>query len=70
MDRQKLLNYARNFGAEARANYRKSFMTKDDREDLITEAGVSKWSDIPEDLCQELQAAFDSGYQSESKHYI
>lgn len=70
MDRQKLLNYARNFGAEARANYRNSFMTKDDREDLVSTAGVSKWSDIPEDLRQELQAEFDAGYQSESKNYI
>lgn len=70
MDRQKLLNSARNFGAEARANQRSSFMTKDDREDLIHTAGVSKWGDIPEELREELQAAFYAGFQAESKTYF
>jgi hypothetical protein len=70
MDRQKLLNYARDLGAEARANNRAMIMSKDDREDLIATAHVSSWGHIPEDLRQELQAAFVDGYESESKNYI
>jgi hypothetical protein len=70
MDRQKILNDARSFGAEARANNRAMILTKDDREDLMFTLGVSNWGDIPEDLRQELQAAFIAGYESESKNYI
>ncbi|MBD2341808.1 hypothetical protein H6G64_33280 [Calothrix sp. FACHB-156] len=70
MDRDSILNYARNFGAEARANNRAMILTKDDREDLIFTLGVSNWTDIPEDLRQELQAAFIAGYEAESKNYI
>ncbi|MBD0360977.1 MAG: hypothetical protein ICV56_09750, partial [Nitrososphaeraceae archaeon] len=44
--------------------------TKDDREDLMFTLGVSNWGDIPEDLRQELQAAFVAGYEAESKNYI
>lgn len=70
MDRQKLLNRAREFGGEARANYRANVITKADRDDLVTEAGLSDWGDFPEDLRRELIAAFAEGYRSESKHYI
>ncbi|MBD6620549.1 hypothetical protein FNW02_33440 [Komarekiella sp. 'clone 1'] len=70
MDRQKLLNNAHNFGAEARANNRAMIMTKDDREDLMFSVSMSNWGDIPEDLRQGLQAAFVAGYESESKNYI
>lgn len=70
MDKQKLLSSASSFGAEARANQSYSFMTKDDRDDLIHTAGVSKWGDIPEDLRDELLAAFSDGYQAESKNYF
>ena len=69
MDKQKLLSSARSFGAEARANQRSSSMNKDDRDDLIHTAGVSKWGDFPKELCEELQAAFEEGFQAESKHY-
>lgn len=70
MDRQKILNDARSFGAEARANNRAMILTKDDREDLMFTLGVSNWGEIPEDLRQELQAAFVAGYEAESKNYI
>jgi hypothetical protein len=62
MNRQKLLNHARKFGAEARANQRANVLTKSDRDDLIYAAGVPQWGDIPEDLRQEMQAAFAEGY--------
>ena len=70
MDKQKLLSSAHSFGSEARANQRISFMTKDDREDLIHTAGVSKWSDLTDVLRDELQAAFYAGFQAESKYYL
>jgi hypothetical protein len=70
MDRQKILNDAHSFGAEARANNRAMILTKNDREDLMFTLGVSNWGDIPEDLRQELQAAFVAGYEAESKNYI
>lgn len=70
MDKQKLLSSARIFGAEARANQRSSFMTKDDREDLIHTAGVSKWGDLPEELRDELQAVWNHGFEAESKTYF
>ena len=70
MDKQKLLSPAHSFGAEARANQRTSFMTADDREDLIHTAGVLKWSDLPEELRDELQAAFYAGFQAESKYHL
>ncbi|KJH70282.1 hypothetical protein [Aliterella atlantica] len=70
MDKQKLLSSARSFGAEARANQRSSFMTKDDREDLIHTAGVAKWGDLPEELRDGLQAAWNEGFEAESKTYF
>ena len=70
MDKQKLLNSARSFGAEARANQRSSFMAGDDRKDLAHVAGVSKWSDLPEELRDELQAAWNAGFEAESKTYF
>lgn len=70
MDKQKLLSSAHSFGAEARANQRTSFMAGDDRKDLAHVAGVSKWSDIPEELRDELQAAWNAGFQAESKYYL
>ena len=70
MDKQKLLNYARILGAEARANQKASFMTADDRKDLIASAGVSKWGDLPDEITNEIQSAFYTGFQSESKNYL
>jgi len=46
MDKQKLLRYARDFGGEARANHRANVITKADRDDLVTEAGLSQWGAI------------------------
>lgn len=70
MDKQKLLSSARSFGAEAKANQRSSFMAGDDRKDLAHIAGVSKWGDLPEELRDELQAAFHDGFEAESKNYF
>lgn len=70
MDKQKLLYSARSFGAEARANQRSSFMSGDDRKDLAHVAGVLKWSDIPEELRNEMQAAWSMGFEAESKYKI
>lgn len=70
VDKQKLLSSARSFGAEARANQRSSFMAGDDRKDLAHTAGVLKWSDLPEELRDELQAAWNVGFEAESKTYF
>lgn len=70
LNKQKLLDRARDFGGEARANYRGGFIKKSDRDDLASAAGLSQWGDFPEEIGRELIAAFAEGYRSESKHYV
>lgn len=70
LNKQKLLDRARDFGGEARANYRGGVIKKSDRDDLASAAGLSQWGDFPEELGRELIAAFAEGYRSESKYYV
>jgi hypothetical protein len=71
MNKSELLNCAFLFGSEARANNRKHPVpNKDDREDLVSVAGVNKWGDIPLSLRWKIYENFADGYESESKYYI
>lgn len=69
MDKNKLIRAAHTFGAEARANHRSNTMNADDRADLVHQAGVSRWGELPSELTEELYAAFSKGHSAEDKYH-
>jgi hypothetical protein len=61
---EKVLEFARYCGAEARANNRKN-INADDREDIADRAGYEKWVDMPIATRDKAIASFYLGWSSE-----